>query len=478
MKNILTFVIVLTLFSCSMMDSDEKNKSVIKLEKIVEEGMGELKNRTNNFSVYDRPYLTVSKDSVKSKYLILPVNIYSVSMLNLNEVLEFIESQFNISSYISDYYALGDEDTADLNESRKVNYEGNLAGFMEYLGKLYGVKIGIDDTNLIRVSVYETKTYSLNQFIDGNKSTASLTVGGGEGSGGGLNAKSESSIESDTWEKIGEYLDDVIGENGYSTILEDFSIVKVTARPWVISDVDQLFERIKLESLMQVAVQYRVITLSRNKINQMALNLGLDLTGDNFTVTSEIVDAVIAGGASISKRSVSSNLDAIVQVIAQDVISEGQFVGLPNRIMPINLTTTTSYISEIEREENANIDRETTSVKTAEITTGLSMLILPKVLEDGRIQLTSGFTEKKLINLLSLSGIQLPTVDETETLSTVTLDSGNIELIALYSGNSGNYQSSAQILGGKIDNKDEEKIIAVLIGADSYKLSSTIAKRG
>ena len=186
MKNILTFVIVLTLFSCSMMDSDEKNQSVIKLEKIVEEGMGELKNRTNNFSIYDRPYLTVSKDSVKSKYLKLPVNIYSVSMLNLNEVLEFIESQFNIPSYISDYYALGDEDTADLNESRKVNYEGNLSGFMAYLGKLYGVKIGIDDTNLIRVSVYETKTYSLNQFIDGNKSTASLTVGGGEGSGGGL----------------------------------------------------------------------------------------------------------------------------------------------------------------------------------------------------------------------------------------------------------------------------------------------------
>lgn len=478
MKTLLTYIIVLTLSSCSMIDNASNNEEIGKLDAIVKEGVESLKNKTDNFSVYESPYITVSKDTVKSKFLKLPVNIYSVSMLNLEEILEFFESQFKIHSYISDYYSLDEDDIKDLSQSRIVIYEGNLNGFMGYLSKLYGIKMVIDDSNLLRVSVYETKTYSLDQFIDGNKSSTSLTLGGGEGSAGGLNATSETTVESDTWEKIEKYLDDVIGDHGYSTILEDFSIVKVTARPWVISDIDQLFERIKLESQMQVAVQYRVITLSRSKLKQLAINFGLNITGNNFTITSEIVDAVIAGGASITKRSVSSNLDAIVQIIAQDVVSEGQFVGLPNRIMPINLTTTTSYISAIEREENVNIDRETTSVKTEEIKTGLSMLILPKVLEDGRIQLTSGFTEKKLVNLVSLSGVQLPTVDETETLSTVTLDSGNVELIALYSGNSINHQKSAQLFGGKTDNKNEEKIIAVLIGADSYKLSSSVAKRG
>lgn len=478
MKKTLICILSLTLLSCSMFENETEVESENELKDSIVKSLESLKNKSNNFSIYDGSYLTVSEDSVKSQFLNLPVNIYSVALLDVNEILDLFENQFDISSYISDYYSLSDDDLIDINEKRKVVYQGDLAGFMGYLGKLYGLTLGLDENNLLKVSVYETKTYSLDQFIDGNKSSASLTVGGGEASAGGLNASSETSIESDTWEKIGKYLDDVIGENGYSTILEDFSIVKVTARPWVISDVDKLFNRIKLESQMQVAVQYRVITLSRSKLNQFAINLGLDLTGDNFTVTSEIIDAVIAGGIGISKRSVSSSLDAIVQVISQDVVSEGQFVGLPNRIMPINLTTTTSYISEIEREENANIDRETTSVKTAEIKTGLSMLILPKVLDDGRIQLTSGFTEKKLVSLVTLSGVQLPTIDETETLSTVTIDSGKIELIALYSGNLNNDQNSAQFLGSKLDNKDENKIIAVLIGADSYKLSSTIAKRG
>lgn len=476
MKKLLICISSLILSSCSMMSGE--TDTIAKLDDSVMKNLHSLNNKTNNFSIYDSSYLTVSKNTEKSKYLKLPVNIYSASLLNLDEILNFFEEQYNISSYISDYYSLSEDDLADIKERRKVVYQGSLGGFMEYLGKLYGLEMKLDENNLLNVSVYETKTYSLDQFIDGNKSSTSLTVGGGEGAAGGLNATSESTIESDTWEKIEKYLDDVIGENGYSTILEDFSIVKVTARPWVISNVDQLFDRIKLESQMQIAVQYRVITLSRTKLNQLALNLGLNLTGDNFTVTSEIIDAVIAGGVGVSKRSVSSSLDAIVQTISQSVVSEGHFVGLPNRIMPINLTTTTSYISEIEKEENVNIDRQTTSVKTAEIKTGLSMLILPKVLDDGRIQLTSGFTEKKLISLVTLSGVQLPTIDETETLSTVTLDSGNIELIALYTGNSANSQNSAQLLGGKIDNKNENKIIAVLIGADSYKLSSTISKRG
>lgn len=477
MKKLLVCLIVLTFVGCSMMSNDEqlKNKN---LNYIIKDGIKKRNNNIDNFSVYTTPYMSVSENIIKSKYLNLPVDIYSVSALNLTEIMDFFESQFNIPSYISDYYALNENDIDDIKERRKVIYKGNVEGFLHYLGNLFGILMEIDTNNILKISVYETKTYSLDQFIDGNKSSTSLTVGGGEGSAGGLNATSESSVESNTWEKISQYLSDVIGENGHSTILEDFSLVKVTARPWIISNVDQLFDRIKLESQMQVAVQYRVITLSRSKLNQAAANFGLDLIGDNFTVTSEIVDAVIAGGLGVSKRSVSTNLDAIVQFIAQDIVSEGQFIGLPNRIMPINITTTSSYISEIEREENTNIDRETTSVKTAELKTGLSMLILPKILDDGRIQLTSGFTEKKLVNLETLSGVQLPTIDETETLSTVTIDSGSVELIALYSSNSENNQTSAQLLGGKIDNNKDDKIIAVLIGANSYKLSSSVAKRG
>ncbi len=347
---------------------------------------------------------------------------------------------------------------------------------------MFGVYATLDKNNLINVSYFQTKTYSLDQFIDGNRSTASLTIGGSEGSGSGFTGSTESTVESNTWQTIETYLDEIIGNNGTSAILEDFSIVKVTARPWIITQIDQLFERLKLESQMQVAVQYRVISLSSRKLDQIAGKFGLSLTGDNFTVASNIIDAIaldqVGGGLNFTKANVTGRLDAIVQAISQDVVSEGQFVGLPNRIMPINLTTTTSYISEISNETNNNFNSEVQSISTNQLTTGLSMLILPKVLDDGRIQITSGFTEKKLVGFENASGIQLPTVDEKETLSTVTLDSGTVELIALYKGNTQNTQKGLQLFGAGFESINDDKIIAVLIGANSYKSSSALNRRG
>lgn len=472
-------ILLLVLNSCTSHD----NEKIVSdnLDQLIESGVKSLSQKTSNFTVYERPYLKAKKITAKSQYMEMPVNVFSVSNLNLDQCLKLIENQFNISTYISDFYALNDTDREILSDTKKVMYEGSFEGFLEYIGSLYGVHAEFDKNNQVKVSFYQTKTYTLDQFIDGNSAQASLSVGGGA-STGGFSASTSTSVESDTWEKIEEYLSNVVGDGGSSTILRDFSVVKVTARPWVIKEVDQLFTRIKKESQMQVAVQYRIIALNKSRLNQLAVKFGINYQGDNFSVASNIIDAISlsqqGGGLEIAKRSVSSRLDAIVQTIGQDVISEGQFVGLPNRVIPINITTSTAYIAEIENQENQDINETTSSIKTAEIQTGLSMLILPKVMDDGRIQLTSGFTEKKLVSLVSLQGVQLPTVDETETLSTVTVDSGNIELIALYTGKTTNKQTGLQLLGTGFENSYDDKIIAVIIGADSYKLASTLAKRG
>ncbi len=483
MKNYISLLVLPLLISCAASQkSDEINS---ELTKIINSSLATRQNKVNNISVYDSPYVTMKKNEWESSIAKIPVNLYMPNPMTLDEVLNIIETQYKVSAYISDEQKItATEASNNANEpiKKRVNYNGNLKGFVDYIGKVFGVYATLDKSNLINVSYFQTKTYNLDQFIDGNRSTASLTIGGSEGSGSGFAGSTESTVENNTWETIETYLDEIIGSNGTSAILEDFSIVKVTARPWIITQIDQLFERLKLESQMQVAVQYRVISLSKRKLDQIAAKFGLSLTGDNFTVASNIIDAIaldqVGGGLNFSKANVTGRLDAIVQAISQDVVSEGQFIGLPNRIMPINLTTTTSYISEISNETNNNLNSEVQSVSTNEITTGLSMLILPKVLDDGRIQLTSGFTEKKLIGFENASGVQLPTVDEKETLSTVTIDSGTVELIALYKGNTQNTQRGLQLFGGGFESVNEDKIIAVLIGANSYKSSSALNRRG
>ncbi|PAR92348.1 pilus assembly protein [Vibrio cholerae] len=476
MNRVIFASIMLLVAGCS-----SNGEETVDYNNVIEQAIKDKRNKSSNYAEYDSAYLTVSDSSVRSEILDLPMSFYSVSAMSVGEVLDEIETQFKVPYYISDILSLKKDDKEILSERRKIAYHGKLGDFLEYIGNVYGMYIDVDKNRAINASFYQNKTYSLDQFIDNTKAKASLSVGGGDGAASGLIASSEHSVESDTWEKIKDYINDTLGENGTSVVLEDFSIVKVRARPWVIKDIDQLFERLKAESRMQVAVQYRVISINKTKLNRLAASFGLDKEGDDFSITSDLVDVIstntVTGGLSYNKRSVSGRLDAIMKAIGQEVISEGHFVGLPNRIMPLNLTTTSSYISEIEKVDNESVDKSTTSVKTSELKTGLSMLVLPKVLEDGRIQLTSGFTRKQLIRLERLDGVQLPTVDENETLSTVTLDSGDVELITLYKGNSQGSEKAAQLFGAGYDSSNDDKIIAVLIGADSYKLDSVVSRK-
>ncbi|MGL4827651.1 MAG: pilus assembly protein [Vibrionaceae bacterium] len=480
-KNIITAALILSLSSCSFTSNTPEADE--NLDKIIEDGISSLNKRTDNFSVFDGSYVTVEKNVTHSKHYRDPIDFFGVKPMNIHQTLDMLENLYNRPSYIADINSIKEELREQINKDEKrVVFKGNLGDFLNYLGKLYGVTMTLDEKDIIKVNFYTSKTYTLDQYLDGNKASAALSVGGGEGNSGGLTASSESKVESDTWKKVEKFLDDAIGEDGRATILEDFSIVKVTARPWVIDELDELFDRLKKESQMQVSVKYRIIAISKEKIDQLAAKFGINRVGDDYTILTDIVDAIslsqVGGGLAGTRRSVEGRLDAIVKSISQETISKGQMVGLPNRIMPINLTTTTSYIQEITREQNDNTGNINQSTKAGEITTGLSILILPKVLDDGRIQLTSGFTEKKLVKLSSLDGVQLPTIDETETLSTVTIDSGSIEMIALYTETARNNEKGMQLLGAGIEKKKDDRMIAVLIGADSYKLSSSVSKRG
>ncbi len=479
MKWILLLFLIL-INACTI--SDEELSSAESIDFIIENGVKNFSEKTSNFNVLERPYFKIEKNSNKNKLLSMPVNIYSVSNLSVLDSLNLIENQLNIPTYLSDYYALSEEEVTSLSDTKKIMFKGTLEGFLQYLTKVFGVHMSLDENAHVKASFYQTKTFTIDQFINGNTASATMSIGGGEGTAGGLSGTTGTTVESDTWTKIQEYVDSVIGENGKATILEDFSVVRITARPWVINEIQGFFARLKEESQMQVAVQYRIITINRTKLNYYAAAFQLDVLRDNFGLTSELISAIAtpqaSGGMNIASASINARLDAIVQSLANEVISEGQFVGMPNRIIPINLTQTQAYIAEVQSSDNQDINEQTLTVKTGELKTGLSMLMLPKVMEDGRIQLTSGFTQKKLVSLESLSNVQLPTVDETETLSTVTVDPGGIELIALYSGSATSKENALQFFSGGMNRSTDDKIIAVIVGADTYKLASTVAKRG
>ncbi|HGP6976915.1 TPA: pilus assembly protein, partial [Vibrio cholerae O1] len=90
----------------------------------------------------------------------------------------------------------------------------------------------------------------------------------------------------------------------------------------------------------------------------------------------------------------------------------------------------------------------TRTVKVSDLVTGFSMMVMPKILDDGRIQISSGFSRKQLVSIGTAQGITLPTVDENESMNTVTMNPGEVRLAMLFKDNYIQNSNGVQLLGG------------------------------
>ena len=102
------------------------------------------------------------------------------------------------------------------------------------------------------------------------------------------------------------------------------------------------------------------------------------------------------------------------------------------------------------------------------------MMLLPKILDDGRIMVTSSFSRKQLLGMESAQGVSLPTVDENESSATVTMDPGEVRLVTLFRDTSVQDNEGMQLLGGATSHEGRDRYFAVLIGVNSYKSNSFV----
>ncbi|HAS3872107.1 TPA: toxin-coregulated pilus secretin TcpC, partial [Vibrio cholerae] len=465
-KTIISTLVIGLVSGCSntnlLKDNLASEQSVINLSKSSNEA------KSRNIEFLSGAYLSerkVPKHDIKfsGKY----VEFESKSPIELIDVLDGLSKQYNIQYVFSD--ELEDENSEENKKSsgsssaKKIKYSGPLAGFFDYLSSAYNMHFEFGHNNLVKAYHYKNQVFNLQQYFDDNKFSSSMQIGGTSGTSSGLKGTADTAIESNSWEKIDEFLSASLGETGKFTIFEDYSLVTVKARPDKFLLLHTFFDKLINESKMQIAVDYRVVSLSEERLNQLAAKFGIENAG-KYSITSDMVDAIslsqVGGGLGASYRSASARLDAVVNELSQEVMHEGHFIGIPNRVMPLNVTTNSKYISSIETTKDTNTDEETRTVKVSDLVTGFSMMVMPKILDDGRIQISSGFSRKQLVSIGTAQGITLPTVDENESMNTVTMNPGEVRLAMLFKDNYIQNSNGVQLLGGGTENKKSARYIA------------------
>lgn len=164
--------------------------------------------------------------------------------------------------------------------------------------------------NLVKAYHYKNQVFNLQQYFDDNKFSSSMQIGGTSGTSSGLKGTADTAIESNSWEKIDEFLSASLGETGKFTIFEDYSLVTVKARPDKFLLLHTFFDKLINESKMQIAVDYRVVSLSEERLNQLAAKFGIENAG-KYSITSDMVDAISLSQVGGVRRFISLRLSKI-----------------------------------------------------------------------------------------------------------------------------------------------------------------------
>ena len=121
--------------------------------------------------------------------------------------------------------------------------------------------------------------------------------------------------------------------------------------------------------------------------------------------------------------------------------------------------------------ESANKDSgdEDVEIETAEIITGTSFIITPRVMTDGRVEVTSGFTKSQLNSIDVFDTVQLPNVTTTEMFNSTAVNPGSLLMVAKYEMNELNKNKQYQMLGYGQSAEDNEHTVVMVVGIDYYR---------
>lgn len=361
----------------------------------------------------------------------------------------------------------------------RVSFSGTFEEFMRYLSALYDVTVSLTDDNLLLVKVYNTYAIKLDYFGANNYNTG-LDLSGNAATSGGVTGKAESSFQSTFWEDVTAITQRYVSSGVYN-LFRDTGVLTFSGRPSEYSVLTRILKDYKQTSSKQFVITYKVFILDRKKLRTLGGEAGLTFKkgGTIFNLNGGLVESPagdISLGTGFGRLAVAAKLDALYSLTGSKVLQSGTMLTRNNTPVPLNLTDSRNYVSGITTTLSDQIGGFSSSVSTATVTTGTSMILTPRVLSDGRVQITSAYTKKNLVSIDvfpqgatgSQNQVQLPSISTTELFSTVDVTPGTLIIAGRYEMQADADDQGARLLGGRFSRNESSNTVVMAVGIDYY----------
>ncbi|AXC67860.1 TPA: type II and III secretion system protein [Salmonella enterica] len=423
--------------------------------------------------------------SAKQQHLLAQhVEFHSEIPVSLNTVLDTLSEQTKSSYRVNDQVpgkttATPDMEAGPLIRDNTVNFSGTFEEFMRYLSALYDVTVSLTDDNILQVNVYNTYALKLDYFGKDNDYDASLDLSGNEAISGGVKGKSETKFQSTFWDDVTAMAQKYVSSGVYN-VFKDVGVLTFSGRPSEYTELAGILKDYKQANSKQFVITYKVFILDKKKLRNFDGELGLAFKkgGTSLSMNGGLIGTPsgdIYFGRDFyadGRLGVAAKLDALYQLTGSKVLQSGTMVTRNNTPVPLNLTESQNYVSGITGTVSDQIGAYSSTVTTATITTGTSVILTPRVLSDGRVELTSAYTKKNLNGIdvfgSDQSQVQLPNVSTTELFNTVDVTPGSLIIVGKYQTDMSSDDQGVKVLGGNLNRNDTSSTVVMVVGVDYY----------
>lgn len=326
-------------------------------------------------------------------------------------------------------------------------YSGPLSGLLEQVASRLSLwwryQNGV-------ITFYQLETRVFTVYAMPTETSGSSTLGGSaSGSGGGTSTSASGSVSSSVnlqvWNDISQTIQGMLPSSASLVTSPATGTVTVTAPPYTLARISRYIREQNRRLARQVAIGVKVLMVSIDDTDTFGLDFtamfnSLNGTGFQQSINSpyNAASGVSGIGMAILDSATENPFDkwrgseAVIEAISKQgtvsVVTSTAVTTLNNKIAPVQVTTDRAYVSEITEETDSDGNSEVT-IDTDTLTYGVTMQLLPRILDHGRMILMFNMALTNLITIetesFTTGRVQLPEVETRGFLQEVVLKSGS-----------------------------------------------------
>lgn len=417
--------------------------------------------------------------------------------LGLREIAAMIQSATGIRVY-AESGAAGTEggilfvppDGVEVSGGRIV-WQGALSDLLDQIASAFDAQWRYEG-GAITLSDRITKTFMLHALA-GNLEVGSGLQSDTEDSASlpSINFSRKSTLE--IWEEIKEAITGILGDRGSVSFSPSTGTITVTGYPSYVGKIEDYLREQNRMRLRRIAIAIKVLALETSDVESVTVRLSAilkrALEGKPFELKSvdggltagilrsmPNVDSVTGlSGGDITGTAVAPTTDTITSILEASeeidkvsVVQAGAVVTLSDIPAPLQIGRVISYLQRVST--TSSNGEVSTSLEPGEVSTGLTMNVLPRVIEKDKVLLSLSIGIKDAqqpFQTYSAGGvsIQLPEVKTTGFMQNAVLSQGETLVLAGFEKNQDGYSRDGPpggFLGGT-QSLDRGREVSVLL---------------